>query len=403
MIIGIDASQANKPERTGTEWYAFYIIQRWMQSNAFQGNHVRLYTQNPLRDDFGPLPENWEVRVLTWPPKIFWTHIRLSLELLFRPIHLLFIPSHTIPLKHPKATLTTVHDIGFETNPELYANASVVHIKSAFVRWMISFLIRMVTGGRYGANELDYQRFGLRYALRHAQMIFTVSEFTKQQIELHFPSHPPLVVAYNGVVQKEFYYPYPKDHVRSIMQTYRLKKYILAIGRIEKKKNSLLLLKAFHSLVKKDSFSDLTLVFAGGEGYGADEVHNYISDHRLENNVRFLGWTPQEHIAPLLAGASIFAFLSAYEGFGVPLIQALAVGTPVVASKLPVFREIADDTIAYTDPEETAVTASRFLNILLKNKDEIAHAGVKRAKSFTWQKTADTIERQIIEILAKKP
>ena len=121
MVLGIDASQANREIRSGTEWYAFYLIEEFKQLLRGRSDiRVRLYTRDPLRSDLAQdLPANFENRILKWPFKYFWVQKRLSLEMLLHPPDVLFCPAHTIPLIPPPKTLTTLHDIGFEDDPEL--------------------------------------------------------------------------------------------------------------------------------------------------------------------------------------------------------------------------------------------------------------------------------------------
>lgn len=403
MIIGIDASQANKDERTGTEWYAFYVLDQWIANNPFEGHTVRLYVQRPLKKDFKKLPDNWKVCVLQWPPKIFWTHIRLSLELFLHRIDLLFIPSHTIPLIHPKKTLTTIHDIGFEVKPELYSNKSVVHVSSPWVQRIISFCVRLITFGRYGANELDYQKFSVRHALKHAVRIFTVSEFSKSEIENTFPNHPKLIVAYNGIQHDEFFYPYPKDITLTVKKKYHLSTpYILSIGRVEKKKNSLETVKIFELVTRLLPNQNIQLVFAGSMGFGSDEIEAYISTHNLEGKVHFLGWVKQEDIPPLLAGASVFTFFSSYEGFGVPLVQSLAIGTLVIASDLEVFRELSQGWASLHSAQQTEECAKACMELMTCPDIKIIEQGTNASKKFTWERTSNIIANQILEVLAKK-
>lgn len=403
MIIGIDASQANTQIRTGTEWYSFHILSEWIKQNKFEGHSVLLYTRDPLLKDFPELPQNWKVKVLHWPLKIFWTQIRLSFEMCMHSIDLLFVPSHAIPLILPKKVITTIHDIGFESTQHVYGNRSVVRIKSVFIQKIIHYLIKIFTLGKYGGNELDYHRFSVRYALKHATQIFTVSEFTKKEIESRFSNTPTIFVAYNGINHDQFYYPYNNTECNNVLKSYHLNKpYILSLGRVEKKKNSLELLKAFH-LFSEKSDSSYTLVFAGSDGLGAEQVKEYVQQNGLTLKVLFLDWVSQHSIAPLMASSSLFAFFSEYEGFGVPLIQALAVGTPVLANDLPVFHEIAEDAVIYCNAHNTKQSASAIADILNKRIDltKKKERGIELAHRFRWDSSATQMAQQIDNLLAK--
>jgi len=393
MKIGIDASQANKQERTGTEWYAFSIIKEWARTNAFGPHKVFLYTRNDLLNDFGPLPSMWNVKVLRWPPQVLWTHLRLSWEMFVHPVDALFIPSHIIPLIHAKRTFTTIHDIGFEHAEYVYGKHSVVHIQSSLVRRILSLLVRLFTFGAYGANELDYQRFGVRFALRHATELFTVSEFSKREIEKKFHPRQQLTVAYNGVDLTEYDFSKVREHIGASKKKYALSDYVLSIGRIEHKKNSLALVQAFDAYIHQYPKESLKLVFAGGEGYGSLAVKDYIRTHDLNQQVLLLGWVPNNDLAPLLAGARCFVFLSEYEGFGVPIIQSLSLGTPVLANDLEVFREIAGDAITYCDVHNPTDITNKLAQ-LVKEKERVPRVDIVR--KFQWEKTAQIISTKML-------
>src|SRR3989344_6387680 len=133
MILGIDASQANRKVRSGTEWYAFYLIGEFKKLLGGRGDvTVRLYVRGALQSDLANnLPENFQVRILRWPFRFLWGQKRLSLEMLLHPPDVLFCPAHTIPLIHPKRTYTTLHDVGFEDYPELYDSLSRIYHRLA--------------------------------------------------------------------------------------------------------------------------------------------------------------------------------------------------------------------------------------------------------------------------------
>src|SRR3989338_4619433 len=143
MIIGIDANPANREQRTGTEWYAFNLIQALKKQPLETDERVVLYSAEPLRDDLKQLPANWESRVLHWPFKRFWTQGRFSFEMLHRPVDVLFVPAHVIPRIHPhskkkqRATVTTIHDLAFRRLPGLYEPK-----KRRYLNWSTRFAAR---------------------------------------------------------------------------------------------------------------------------------------------------------------------------------------------------------------------------------------------------------------------
>ena len=151
MLIGIDASPLNRPQRTGTEWYTYHLILNLAKIDHL--NQYLLYSPRPLGDEFKILPANFKNKVLDWPLGKFWTQIRLSWEMLRRPPDVLFVPAHALPILLPKKSVTTVHDIGFERHPQYYRKLA---------RW--------------------YLRFSTKFALKRASKIITVSQFTKKEL-----------------------------------------------------------------------------------------------------------------------------------------------------------------------------------------------------------------------------
>ena len=153
MKIGIDASRANKPKKTGVEWYSYHLIEEFKKID--KENRFFLYTNKPLTGQLAVCPDNFKETVLNWPIPRSWTLGRLSLEMKFgknKP-DVLFVPAHTIPLLNPKKSVVTVHDIGFEHFPEVY-------------NW---------------ADKL-YHKFTIQFIKRFATKIITISEFSKNDL-----------------------------------------------------------------------------------------------------------------------------------------------------------------------------------------------------------------------------
>ena len=231
MTIGIDASRANKKEKTGTEWYSYHLIQELkkrteapQQGLTSSDDKVRpckviLYSPTPLTGDLALLPANWESQVLRWPFKKLWTQGRLALQMLWRKPDVLFVPSHAIPFIHPQKTITTIHDIGFKAN-----------------------------SGFYARQEGWYHRFALRLALRKAYRIIVPSEFTKKELG----GDPKKIVVIPHGVDPRFHTRYTPEEIQIVLTKYNLRKpYFFYIGRLEDKKNTPTLLRAF-SLFQND-------------------------------------------------------------------------------------------------------------------------------------------------------
>lgn len=359
MILGIDASQANREIRSGTEWYAFHLIQEFKgQLSGRKDIRVRLYVRGALQKDLAEgLPANFEIAILTWPLRYFWGQLRLSWEMLWHPPDVLFCPAHTIPLIHPERTLTTLHDIGFEDYPELYD-------------W----------------RSRTYHRWAARLAIENASHIFTVSEFSKNRI-VEVYGYPPekITVTYLGGGSK--LRKLACDEAAPILHKYGLsgENYTLFVGRLEPKKNILGLLKGYER-----SGIEAALVLAG-QAVRIGDVWAYLHKRPvLASRTKFLGYVSEGEKAALYSGAKIFLFPTLYEGFGLPIVEAQACGAPVLTSNTGSNPEIAGAGAVIVDPQSEYDLGLAIADLwkddaLRREKIEAGYTNIKR---FAWPQTA---------------
>jgi glycosyltransferase involved in cell wall biosynthesis len=362
MLIGIDASPLNRHHKTGTEWYTHHLILNLAKIDFF--NQYLLYCREPLRGEFTQLPANFKIKVLNWPINKFWTQGRLSLEMLMRPPEILFVPAQALPLICPKKVITTVHDIGFERFPEYY---------SGFAR--------------------RYLRFSTKFVLKKATKIIAVSNFTKEElIDIYQTDENKIKVVYNGYNQ--FYQKSKSPRVsQKILNKLKIKKpFLLSIGRLEKKKNTPGIIESFRILIADQTLSnfDLQLVLVGQPGLGYNEIKEQIRKSKLTDRVILTGWLNDQVKAGLIEEAEVFVFPSFYEGFGIPIIEAMAAGIPVVTSNVASCPEIAEKAALIVDPQNHQAIAEATKKILLDSqlKEELIKRGLERAKAFSWQKCA---------------
>lgn len=368
MIVGIDASRANKPKRTGTEWYSFHIIQEF-KAIIPADITVRLYTREPLLPDFFPLPSNWEVKILHWSPKYVWTLVRLSWEMLFYPCDVLFVPAHGLPLILPKRTVVTLHDIGFERFPELYKKIQI---------W--------------------YHKFVVRQAHKRASAIITISEFTKQELlDVYGQPQGKLIVVPNT---QELDFKPNTEAKAEVAKIFGITQpYYFFVGRIEHKKNVLNIMRAF--VANKQILPETHLVLAGAPGNAFAEVKDEIEKNNLQERIHLLSWIPQPQIIILMAGALAFVFPSRYEGFGIPILEAFASGTPVITSNRGACAEVAGETALLVDPEDVnqIAKAMELLAVDNKKRQMFIAAGIEKSKNFSWNKTAIQTWKIINEVV----
>ncbi|XOU94883.1 MAG: glycosyltransferase family 4 protein [Candidatus Kerfeldbacteria bacterium] len=398
MIIGIDASRANKENKTGTEWYAYNVLEEFKKIIPKE-DQVILYSKDKLRGDLSKLPNNFSNKILRWPPGFLWTQLRLSWEVFFHKPDVLFIPAHTIPLLSPKKTVTTLHDVGFEEFHELYSKKTIGP-ENFIINFIFGIAFRILTLGKYKNNELEYHRWSARLALEKAKKVITISDFSINEIKKHFNiSGDKLVNVYNSY-NPIFRKISDESEINKILQKYNIKdNFFLYIGRLEEKKNIPRLIEAF-SIFKKENFCDTKLVLVGAQGFGYDRVKSNIIKYNLESEVIELGWIDNIDLPYLVNAAKIFCFPSLYEGFGMPIIEAMVCGTPVITSDFGAMKEVAKDAALLVDSYNIKNIADGMSIIYNDNElsEKLVQKGFERVKSFSWEKTASMIKEVIYNV-----
>ncbi|MFH1366776.1 MAG: glycosyltransferase family 1 protein [Patescibacteria group bacterium] len=384
MIIGIDASRANQDFKTGTEWYSYYLIQNLALID--QENQYILYTKEPAKEGLINLGKNFKNKVLKWPPNLMWSQLRLSMEMIFNRPDVLFVPAHTIPIIHPKKTVTTCHDVGFERYPELYATKAIGPKKGP-LKAILNLFIKIISFGRFSGHELDYHRFSMRFAVKHAWKIITPSNFTKSEIKHYYPfAKENIYSVYSGINHKNYNSARDDRRIQEVMNKYGLKTpFFVFIGRLEEKKNIVGLLEVFNMFIKEYK-TDHQLVLIGQPGYGYEKAKNYIVKNNIQDKVKEIGWISEEEVASIYKSAEALIFLSFYEGLGLPPLEAQACGLPVLASDRGSLPEILQNTALITDPSDFKGATKKLHQITADERIKKEHIdqGLGHVKDFSW-------------------
>jgi len=350
MIIGIDASRVAKQFKTGTETYTIELISAL--SKIDRKNSYILYSPKPVREKLPDLGNNFNFKVL--PFGRFWTQIRLTREMISHQPDVLFVPAHTLPLVFPQKSVVTLHDLGFKHYPELYSS-----------------------------TDLLYHNWAMNHSIKHASHVIAVSRFTKNDILAHYKIDPAKIsVIYEGYDEKSF----KQLKTKSVS-----KPYILYIGRLEEKKNIVGMIKAY-SLLRRENKINHQFIVAGNPGFGYEKIIAEINKlpAEIKKDIILPGYVPQEKYIGLLKNADILLFCTFFEGFGLPPLEAMAVGVPVVASNRTSIPEITGKAALLVDPEkpfEMAAALSRVINGDGLRKALISK-GLARASLFSWRKAA---------------
>jgi glycosyltransferase involved in cell wall biosynthesis len=348
MFIGIDASRAEAKIKTGVERYSYELI-RAMRESRPNGMRVVLYSRVPLSPELGPFDENWKNVVLRWPPKRFWTQLRLSWEMLRRPPNVLFIPSHELPRIIPKQTVKTVHDAFFLDFPKLFP-------------W----------------KERLFLKASLFDSCRRASEIIVPSNYVAAQIEALRPGN--VTVIPHGV-------RLAMNNEQRTMNNEK-GKYFIVLGRIEKKKNLGVVISAFEKFSEKHP--DHKLYFIGKFANGAEAIVSQAQKSPVIKNIEFLGALSDEETFRMMAGAVALLHPCPYEGFGLPAIEAMSLGVPTIAANAGAVAEAVGDAGLLVAPFDAAKWAEAMnqitFDIFRKN---LIEKGRVRAAEFSWPKCAE--------------
>jgi len=368
MVIGIDASHAVKKQRTGVEEACWQIIEN-LKTKIPTEVRVVLYSHKMPVDDLAVLPKNWEWKILSWPLKKFWTQSVLAFELIKNPPDVFFSPGQLLPWFVPKKTFVFLHDSAFLFFKQAYTFFGRIYLR-LMNRWIVMKAHTIITSTEFNLNEL-IRYYGVEVA-RKVQVVPLAFDSTK----------------YNKDVT-----PFFPDELKNKFDIEKI--FVLAIGRLEEKKNIRRLIQAFNLAREKNDFQ---LVLSGRPGCGYDSIEKEIDKSPFKKDILTLGWVENSDLPRLLGSAKFFVFVSSYEGFGLPILESLSVGAPVLASDIPALHEVGGESVLYVDPNNVG-SISAGLSYLFSLGEDLAKtkaAGQSHVLAFSWQKTAAAIAKMLL-------
>lgn len=368
VTIGIDASRAARAQRTGTETYALELIKELAQLTS-ANRRLRLYTPHPPQHTDWPDSTHIETRVIPWPR--LWTHLRLSVELHQHPPEVLFVPAHVLPLYCPVPAVVTVHDLGYRHYPAAHRR---------FDRWYLDWSTRRHT--------------------RVANHIIADSLATQQDLLNFYGADPQNITAvYLG--RDESLAPVTNAGIiNQAKTTYGITgDYLLYLGTLHPRKNLVRLVEAFHQAAHPAANPNLKLVIAGKKGWMYDTIFERVQQLGVAGRVIFPGYVQDAGKPALLSGALAYVFPSLYEGFGLPVLEAMACGTPVLTSNISSLPEVAGQAALLVDPHDTAAIAHGLAQLIANPglRQQLIERGYHQIQKFSWQTAAG----QVMEILEK--
>ena len=249
---------------------------------------------------------------------------------------------------------------------------------------------------------LRYARASITGAARRATRVLTVSESSKRDI-LRFVNIAPekIDVIYNAYDER-FSIPPSEEDLDRVRERYQLQdQFVLYAGNVKPHKNLERLIDAFE-IVRRRGLDNLKLVLIGDDISRYARLRRAVHKHQLHKYVRFLGYMPEETLAAMYRLAGVFVFPSLYEGFGLPPLEAMASGTPVVTSNVSSLPEVAGNAALLVDPLDPEVIADGVYRVLTDDalRQDLKQKGLARAKQFSWEQSVKRVRQIYNEVAA---
>jgi len=295
------------------------------------------------------------------PVRILWEQCVLPFQVLRHKIDVLLSAGMTSPFFCPVPSVLVIYDLQHVNQPENFSRLYLFFLKT------IIYL-----------------------SAKTSQGIITISEQVKKDVIKYYKIAADKIAVAHLAVNHELFFPLGSDNLAFIRTKYNLpERYILYAAALLPHKNHARLLAAFKEIVKE--IPGTKLVLTGAWDKGRDTIAGLISALGLKNNIILLGWLPFEDIPYLYRGAEVFIFPSLHEGFGLPILEAMASGVPVVCSRIEPLIEIAGGAALLVDPHDPSDISRGILSVLRDKtlRIKLIEAGILRAKTFTWERTAN--------------
>lgn len=375
MLIGIDANEANLTQnRVGINEYAFNLllaISNWQLENPAVHEFV-IYLKTKPHKDLPKERNGWKYRVIPFPK--LWTQTRLPFDLFFhspRP-DVFFSMTHYAPRFAPMPTVVAVMDLGFLQTPE-----------------------------QFTVKDFNQLKNWTEYSVRNAKRVIAISEYTKQDILKTFSKKPEDVVVTHLACSPEITGPV---HDPKVLKKYGITKpYFLFLGSLKPNKNVEGLIRAFYELINTPSPSasppklggdqegvpvGVNLIIAGKKAWLYASIFELVRSLKLDDRVIFTGFVEESEKPVLLTESMAYILPSFMEGFGIPVLEAMVCGTPVVISKVASLPEVGGDAAIYIDPHDIKSIAQGIMEASGSKRSQWVKLGKERVKLFNWAKTA---------------
>ncbi len=365
--ITVDLRSLHTTEFSGVESYTVNVLEQLLSLDKLNNYKLFYNAYTPKKFEYFHFV-NAEYKQTRFPNRLLNIALKFlkwpKLEKLAGESDIFFMPNWTMLSVEPKTKVVlTAHDLSPLVFPEFY------NLKQRIWHWFIN----------------------IPKLLKRAHKIVAVSEFTKLSLieKLNIPEKK-IIVAPLGVDQENYHQDLNVDRLRNVRNRYNLPgDYVLYLGTVEPRKNIQNILAAFEKLKEP-----LHLVIAGKLGWKYDNILQQIDNSPKRRYIHVLGYVPEADKPYIMKLARVFVWPSLYEGFGLPVLEAMAVGTPVLTSNVTSLPEVAGNAALLVNPYNVDDIADGIhkLNDDQALRDDFISKGIERSKQFTWQRCAELVQ-----------
>ncbi|HEX8721356.1 MAG TPA: glycosyltransferase family 1 protein [Pyrinomonadaceae bacterium] len=378
MHIAIDAHSVGAG-LAGNETYAANLVEALAEVDG-ENRYTVYVTREEAARRFGGRWPNVAVRRTLPHSPLVRIPLTLSAELRRRPVDLLHV-QYTAPPLSPCPVVATVHDLSFEHIPETFRRRSRVQL-----------------------------RLTVRATARRAAEVIAPSEFTRRDLVETYGLDPARVTAIPLAVSPRFRPVEDAAELERVRRRYGIaREYVLAVGSIQPRKNLARLARAYTALRRARGRSNLPqLVLVGKKGWLYDDTLDAIEEERLAGSVVLTGYVSEGDLPALYTGALCFAYPSYFEGFGLPPLEAMSCGAPVLTGDRTSLPEVVGDAGLTVDPFDEEALAAALARLIDDDalRARLSERGLKRARRFDWRETARMtlqVYRRVMSEKSRKP
>lgn len=360
MVIGIDGNEANVQRRVGISEYSYQLL-RYFQSYGSNINCKIFLKKSPL-DSLPLQTDHFKYEVVK--PSRLWTQVGLPLRLFRkRDIDLFFTTTHYGPRMSPVPTVVSVMDLSYIHFPELFKKKDLYKLTN----WT-------------------------KYSTKKARKIITISNSSRNDIIKYYKiPEEKIEVVYPGIKQIE------SHSMNKMPSKYEIQgDFILYIGTLQPRKNLVRLIEAMSKIKDKK----ISLVVIGKKGWQYEEILAAPEKFAVKDRIKFLDFVPDEDLPAFYQNAICYVLPSLYEGFGLPILEAMQYGCPVITSNVSSLPEAGGEAAMYFDPTSVDDIAHKIDKVVGDKglREEMKKKGFVHIKKFSWKKSAE----EVLSILEKE-